>query len=91
MFFAEKNFFDFDQADRRTEIQVIFNVATRIANKVPDHKISARLYEQQGILNTAWKNYPCAVKAFIKMKDVAEDARDYNNIMRAYVYIGQTF
>jgi predicted SAM-dependent methyltransferase len=90
LFFAEKNFHELDKADRRTEIQKIMQVAIRMANIVPDHKTSARLYEHQGILNSAWLNYPCAVRAFIKMKDVAEDVSDFETMMRAYLHLGKT-
>jgi len=74
LYFAEKNFHELDKADRRTEIQIVLKLAIRLANKIPDHTMSSRLYEHQGVMNSAWMNYSCALKAFIKMKDVAEDA-----------------
>ena len=90
LFFAEKYFHELDRIDRRTEIQKIMQLAIRMANIVPDHKISARLYEHQGVLNSAWQNYPCAVRAFLKMKDVAEDVSDFETMMRAYLHLGRT-
>lgn len=91
LFFAEIFFHDLDKYDHRTELQIILQQAIRLANKVPDHKISGRLYEHQGILNRAWLNYSCALKAFIKMKDVAEDIGYLDTMMRAYLQLATTF
>jgi hypothetical protein len=62
----------------------------KIVTRLPDLIVSAALFEHQGVMNKAIKNYPGAIKAFQRMRDVAEELGDQQIEMRAYLQLGQT-
>lgn len=57
----------------------------------PDHrKIVVALLEHQGKINLSLENFPGALKAFGRMRDVAEDCGDRETEMRSYLLLGKT-
>jgi tetratricopeptide (TPR) repeat protein len=64
--------------------------ASKIAVAIPHHSVCMVIFEHQGVLNLAISNYQGAIKAFQRMRDVAEECHDREYEMLAYFHLGQT-
>lgn len=63
----------------------------RLVVLCPDNRdFLANLLQHQGILNKAIQNYSGAIKAFQRMRDVAEECQDREYEMKAYLHLGET-
>lgn len=69
VFMAEKCYFD----NERAEVFLIFRELIRMALLVPDHLIAMAAYEHLGLFCMYTSNLTGAIRAFQKMRDVAED------------------
>jgi tetratricopeptide (TPR) repeat protein len=58
---------------------------TKIIAKVPDHKLALAVFEHQGLVSQHFQNWVGSIKAFQRMRDVAEDCEDRQQEMKAYV------
>ena len=73
-----------------SEILISFNKALKLAVLLPDTEIAVRLFEHQGVVNLALKNYPGAIKSFQRMRDVSEELENHEWEIRAYMHLGET-
>ena len=73
------------------EILIAFNKAVKLAVLLPDTHIAVQLFEHQGVINLALKNYSGAIKSFQRMRDVSEELDDHEWEIRAYMHLGETF
>ena len=63
----------------------------RLQANLADNRVAlVTLLEHQGVLNLAISNYQGAIKAFQRMRDVAEECHDKEYEMLAYFHLGQT-
>lgn len=59
---------------KTTEVLIAIHECCKIAVILPDHRLALYLFELQGKLNLYFKNYNGSIKAFERMRDVAEDS-----------------
>lgn len=52
--------------------------------------LSILIFEHQGVLNLAINNYQGAIRAFQRMRDVAEECQNREYEMKAYMHLGIT-
>jgi hypothetical protein len=86
VFMAEKFFFD----NERGEIFLVLREVLRMALLVPDHTVVMATYEMLGMFSMLTLSLDGAIRAFQKLRDVAEDCRDKKREMKAYLNIGKS-
>lgn len=63
----------------------------RVIVLIPDQRrLVVPLLEHQGKINLSLENYAGALKAFGRMRDVAEDYHDKETEMKSYQYLAKT-
>jgi hypothetical protein len=83
--FAEKCYHE----EERSVIYLVFRQVLALSLRVPDHVVTLATFEHIGYFCQTTGNYPGALKAFQKMRDVAEDCNNKEKEMAAYLYTGK--
>lgn len=67
-------------------MQQLMRLSAHLSNRV----LLIIMLEHQGVLNLAINNYQGAIRAFQRMRDVAEECQNREYEMKAYMHLGIT-